>query len=1034
MLLRAPLHVLIVDDSIDDVDLLLRELRRQYDVMHAHVATEAGLREALARPWDIVISDWSMPGFGGLEAYAIVRDVAPELPFLILSGVIDEEDAVQALKAGVHDFLSKGKLARLLPAIERELREAEVRRREREAEATVAQQRERVARSEAMHRAMFEHSPMPMWTYDRESMRFLAVNEAAIRHYGYTRDEFLGMTIRDIRPREDVAALKTLDGHVNAGRWRHRKKDGSIILVEIVASDLVMDGHATRLVLVNDVTDRVRTEQALRSTEEQLRQAQKMDAIGQLAGGVAHDFNNMLTVIESYACMLEESLEESDHRRADASEIRGASQRAAQLTRQLLAMSRSTVVQPRSLDLRRAVEAFTPMIRRLIGERVSVDVRLDEVPPVLADPGQLEQVLMNLAVNARDAMPNGGRITIETRALDLDAEAARLRGLAPGRVVELAVTDTGTGMSADVRARIFDPFFTTKDPGTGTGLGLSIVHGIVTQAGGTVTVYSELGHGTTFRVHLPIASEPVDAPVAVPVIEAPRRFPGITVLVVDDDPGIRTLLARVLQDAGCQTLDAATADDARRLCVDHDRAIDVAIVDVVLPDARGDLLVMELRELRPALRTLLMSGYPAGALTPSRRAPLHLLTKPFSPPEVRSMLARVLELRADSGAVERASSTTSDRWRVLVVDDEAYIRRMLVRALRHAGLEVVEADGARAALAAFDRTSFDVVLSDVHMPGGTGLELMRELRRRAPELPVLLMSGLPDVESAAIAVQYGAFRYLTKPVDLAEIGKLAHQAARAHAFARLRREALAVSGRQVETVDRVELERCFGNALELAWMAFQPIVTARGGVRFAVEALLRSDEPAMSTPGAILDAATNLGRLHHVGRRVRALCAETLATRTDSTMFLNVHPRDLEDPDLVDEAAPLSALASRVVLEITERATLRMSPALTDTLARLRALGFRIAVDDIGAGYSGLATFAELMPEIVKIDMSLVRDVHRSAIKQQTLAALTTLCKDLGTLVVAEGVESVAERDCLVDLGCELLQGFLFGRPERGLP
>ena len=1034
MLLRAPLHVLIVDDSIDDVELLLRELRRQYDVMHAHVATAAGLREALARPWDIVISDWSMPGFGGLEAYAIVREVAPEMPFIILSGVIGEEDAVQALKAGVHDFLSKGKLARLLPAIDRELREAEVRRRDREAEVTLALQRERTARSEAMHRAMFEHSPMPMWTFERETLRFLAVNEAAIHHYGYTREEFLAMTIRDIRPPEDVPALKTLDGRVHGERWRHRKKDGTIIHVEITANDLVVeDGPRVRLVLINDVTDRVRAEEALQRTEEQLRQAQKMEAIGLLAGGVAHDFNNILTVIQSYACLLEESLDDADPRRVDAGEVRVASERAAQLTRQLLTMSRSTVAQPRSINVRGVVDDMVPMMRRMLGERIHIDVRHDDLPSVLADPGQLEQVLMNLAVNARDAMPDGGRLTIETHALELDAEAAKLRGLEAGRFVELAVTDTGTGMNEDVRARIFDPFFTTKDLGKGTGLGLAIVHGIVTQAGGTVTVYSEPGHGTTFRVHLPVATGAVAAPAASPVVEAPRRFPGVTVLLVDDDAGVRALLTRVLQDAGCHALEAASAEEARRLCVDHDRAIDAAIIDVVLPDARGDVLGTELRALRPGLRTLLMSGYPAGALTSSGRAAMHLLTKPFSPAEVRTLLARVLELHTSEPA-ERRPAPTTDGWRVLIVDDDAHVRAMLVRALRHTGIEVAEADSVRGALDQLEPMAFDAVISDVHMPDGTGLDLLSELRRRQPDLPVILMSGQPDFESAAMAIQFGAFRYLTKPVDRAELARVAQQAARAQAFARLRREALAATGRQVVPADRLELARGFESALATAWMAFQPIVTARGEARFAVEALLRCSEPAMPHPGAILDAATTLGRLPEVGRRVRALCAEALASRPDLTMFVNVHPRDLEDPDLVDEAAPLSALAPRVVLEITERATLRLSPALTVTLARLRSFGYRIAVDDIGAGYSGLATFAELTPEIVKIDMSLVRDVHLSPIKLQTLSALTSLCKELGTLVVAEGVESLAERDCLVDLGCDLLQGFLFGRPERGLP
>ena len=490
------------------------------------------------------------------------------------------------------------------------------------------------------YRAFFEASPIPMWTYDTRTLRFVDVNEAATRRYGYARDEFLQMTLADIRPPEDVAAVtedvRRAAGYSAAQLWRHKLKDGSLITVEVMANDLTLDGSPLRLVQVIDVTERVKAQQALRRTEEQLRQAQKMEAIGKLAGGVAHDFNNILTVIGSFAGLLEESLPPDDERHHDAAEIRRAAERAAALTRQLLTLSRHSIAAPRSVNLDEIVTGLAPMLRRLLGEQIEIVTHLGGVPAVTIDPGQMDQVVMNLAVNARDAMPEGGRLTIETRAVELDDERFGVRA---GRYVELAITDTGTGMDAEVQARVFDPFFTTKAPGQGTGFGLSIVHGIVTQAGGAVTVYSELGHGSTFRVFLPVGTEEIAAPRERRASEAPVLV-GVAVLVVDDDDAVRGTAVRVLRDAGCVVVAAATAATARAICADAGVRIDVVLLDVILTDGRGDKLAPELRALRPGLPIILMSGYPAGALSAQGGAPADLLAKPFSPRELRAAVAR----------------------------------------------------------------------------------------------------------------------------------------------------------------------------------------------------------------------------------------------------------------------------------------------------------------------------------------------------------------------------------------------------------
>ncbi len=1037
--MATPLRVLVVDDSDDDAEMLLRELRRAYEPTFDRVCTSDGMRAALSKPWEIVISEWSMPSFTGLDAFRLVREADLDLPFLLVSGTIDEDIAVNALKAGVQDFIVKGRYARLLPSIARELREAENRRRKRAADAEVARQRQLVARSEERYRLMFESSPVPMWMYDRDTLQFVAVNDAAVRHYGYSRDELAAMTIADIRPPEDEASLREdvrrSQGVSEANLWRHRRKDGSLLTVEISANDLVVDGRSVRLVLANDVTERERARDELRKTEAQLRHAQKMDALGQLAGGVAHDFNNVLTVIQTLASFLEEDLA-SGSQREDVSEIRRAAERGSAITRQLLTMSRHSIVAPQSLELDEVVNTFTPMLRRLAGERVSLVIRSAGVPAVIADRGQMEQVLMNLVVNARDAMPDGGRVTIETKVVELDPEAAAVRALPPGHYVLLEVTDTGTGMDEGTKHRMFDPFFTTKEAGRGTGLGLSIVHGIVTQAGGTISVYSEPDHGTTFRIHLPVADEVVPASTQQG-LAAPRQLPPVTTLVVDDQREVRGVTARSLQEAGCHVLEAATADEARRVCVTHDGPIDVVVLDVVLSDGRGDLLVQELRELRPTIIPVLMSGYPAGALTPSGGVPRDLLAKPFSPPELRAAVARALGLgdAPDTARTPRVSLVSSERPSVLVADDDSALRRTIVRLLHKANFDVVDVDSGRKAIAALESRSFDVILSDVQMPDGGGLDLLGAVRRVDLDVPVILMSGNPDIHSAAKAVEYGAFRFLTKPLDNEALGKLLHHAARAHALARLRREAVAIGGTKAGAADRAGLEVRFSEAIDRLWMAYQPIFDARTTTVFGAEALLRSGEPSMPGPQHILDAATQLGRLATLGRRVRALAASALAScRDDVTLFVNLHPEDLIDIELIDSDAPLTKLAPRVILEVTERASLTSSPELSARLAHLRKLGFRLAVDDIGAGYSGLTSFTDLMPEIVKIDLSLVRDVHLSALKQRTIAALCRLCHEVSCKVVGEGVETIEERDGLVELGGDFLQGYLLGRPERGWP
>jgi PAS domain S-box-containing protein len=888
------------------------------------------------------------------------------------------------------------------------------------------------AQAQSRYQAIFDHNPNPMWTFDRATMKFALVNAAALTLYGYSRDEFMKLTVFDLRLPEDHSRLE--QDVAGTGSWdqpatrTHRRKDGSHVRVDVRTRDFELDGETMRFAMITDVTEREQAMEKLQRVEDQLRHTQKMDAIGQLAGGVAHDFNNLLTVIKNAAYFLEEDLAEGTQSRSDATDIRRAAERAAGITRQLLTLSRRGKAQRQSLELDQVVGGFVPMLRSLVGEQVKLNIRRATVPSIIGDVGQLEQVVMNLVVNARDAMPTGGRLTIETSATDLDAEAAAARALAPGRYVVLSVTDTGSGMDRETQQRIFEPFYTTKVAGKGTGLGLSIVHGVVTQAGGSIFVYSEVGHGTTFRIYFPVAESVIEAPAGAP--RAVDALPPITVLVVDDQRDIRAVAIRILQAAGCHAIEAATADDARSICISYEEPIDVALIDVVLGDGRGEALVDELGRLRPGLATVLMSGYPAGSLVPEGATPPDLLVKPFSPAELRAAVARTLDTAAGAGVgtakgVERKAPAPR-RARILIADDDAAIRAVLQRTLVKANFEVTAVDDGHTAIEALSSSTFDAVLTDVQMPGASGIDLLREARRVDLDVPVILMSGNPDVTSATTAIEYGAFRYLTKPFDLQAVGAVVRQAVQAQALARIRREAVAISGAGQAAADRAGLEVRFEQALDGLWVAVQPIVD-KVGAPYGFEVLMRSHETSMATPDRILEAATTLGRIAELGRRVRRLAATCPGA---GTVFVNLHPLDLHDPDLLDPTTPLSLIASRVVLEVTERAALTSSPELSERIALLRARGFRFAIDDIGAGYSGLTSFTEIMPEVVKLDMSLVRDVHRSTLKQRTITALASLCHEVGTIVVGEGIETADERACLVDLGCDLLQGYLFGRPR----
>ncbi|HEY9506082.1 MAG TPA: response regulator [Gemmatimonadales bacterium] len=496
--------------------------------------------------------------------------------------------------------------------------------------------------AEERRRLLFDANPQPMWIFDVETLEFLAVNDAAVRHYGYSRAEFLGMTIMDVRPAEEPPGppIGHQSGRPEAAFTRHQRKDGAVVDMELVSHELELDGRRARLVLATDISERTRTRAALHYSQEQLRQAQRLDAVGRLAAGIAHDFNNILTTVRGFGDILYRELEETDPRRADAEQIRKAADRGVLLTGQLLAFSQRQAPQPQVLDLNQAIHSMAGLIRGLLGADIQVDLRLLPGAAMLRmDPGHLDQLLVNIILNAREAMPKGGTLTIETGERRL-TEGTRNRRIRPGTYVMLAIHDTGSGLGVETAEHFLEPFQASDQREQRAGLGLSIVYGIVRENGGAVKVSREPGQGSSVKVYLPRVEEDE------PVVEQPLALRGEeTVLVVEDEDSVRELVRQILEDHGHAVLTARHGRDAMLIAERYERPIDLLVTDVVMPEMGGGELVERLVARRPTLKVLYISGYTDDELL--RRgvpgAPASFLHKPFTTDELMRQVREVLE-------------------------------------------------------------------------------------------------------------------------------------------------------------------------------------------------------------------------------------------------------------------------------------------------------------------------------------------------------------------------------------------------------
>jgi PAS domain S-box-containing protein len=507
--------------------------------------------------------------------------------------------------------------------------------------------------TERNYRTLFEANPDPMAVFDRHSRRYLAVNKAMVRQYGWTREEFLGMTPADLRLPEDMHMLDEVlrEGQPDPGRLiygRHRRKDGSVVEVEVGFAAIEFEGRPALMATARDITARNRAEREHRASEEQVRQLQKMEAVGQLTGGVAHDFNNILMVMMANTDALEDDYDLAPAVREHVDNIARATRRASDLTRQLLAFSRKQPLRPQVTDLNDLVVATGRLLRRTLGEQVETDAALaEDLWPVAIDRAQLETALLNLCVNSRDAMPGGGRLLIETRNVTRDAAALeRHPGTSPGDYVALSVTDTGGGIAPENLDKVFEPFFTTKEIGRGTGLGLSMVYGFVRQSHGHVEIDSAPGRGTTVTLYLP-RSEGVPETAAEAAGAAPRGRERL--LVVEDDPQVRLNVVQQLRALGYSVAEAADGASGLAACAAANApgatGFDLVLTDVIMPGPVGGKALADAIAARwPALPVVFMSGYTEDAIARDGRLPpgVRLLNKPFRRRELAQFVREAL--------------------------------------------------------------------------------------------------------------------------------------------------------------------------------------------------------------------------------------------------------------------------------------------------------------------------------------------------------------------------------------------------------
>jgi PAS domain S-box-containing protein len=630
------LRMLYLEDTLSDFELCMRALQNGgVSAETSHVTTAEEFREQLTKStFDIVLADYRVPGWTGLDAFRLLQSMQLDIPFILVTGSLGDELATECIKQGMDDYILKDRLTRLPLAVRQAIQ------RKKTADA--------LRQSETEFKSLVSQAPVGICRSSVLEDRFLAVNPALVKMLGYaSADEVAQLKLsRDVYVKSSqrsniLEELAAQDAYIGVEvQWK--RKDGTPLTVRI-------SGRAIRNqqgeVVVHEVVAEDITLQ--KSLEQQLWQAQKMEAVGRLAGGVAHDFNNLVMVVNSCAELALQSTSEAPVRKY-AELIIAAGQKASLVTQQLLTFSRKQVFESKVLDLNSLVQDFTRLLSPLIGEDIELSFVTAAGPALVKiDAGQTEQVVMNLVVNARDAMPQGGKLLIEIATAELDGSDALLHPEIPsGHFVTLAVSDTGIGMDAETKGRIFDPFFTTKETGKGTGLGLATVFGIVKQSRGFISVHSERGKGTKFKIYFPRAEESSQT-----AQEPERKSDEIprgseTILMVEDEAGLRTMAREFLESIGYTVLESGNGAEAFAVALKYTGAIHVILTDLIMPGLRGPEVAFRLKKSYPEAGTIFMSGYADRLLQVEELGPNAVfLQKPFSLATLAQRLRTVIERR-----------------------------------------------------------------------------------------------------------------------------------------------------------------------------------------------------------------------------------------------------------------------------------------------------------------------------------------------------------------------------------------------------
>jgi PAS domain S-box-containing protein len=1038
--------MIVEDEALIALDLERRLLGLGYDVVG--VADDFDDAVALFREQtpDLVLMDINLRGTAdGIEIAGTLKKIA-DTPVIFVTAYNDDQTVKRATASSPYGYLIK-------PFDDRTLA----------VNISIALERHAADRRMRVYSAAMDSATVGIVIIDVQGSEpaITYANEAYVKMSGYPLERLQGsrpcFLAADPQDEQVRRVLDAVENRAEGNAVFHAKRAGGeqfwvSVSVAPVRTESAQPRHL--LAFSMDVTRQQDAERAL-------AQKQRLELVGQLSAGIAHDFNNVLGAIIAFAEIAQQSASIDDCR-GDIQEVIYAAKSGARLTRKLLDISRPGPEGPmKSSELSKVVQRTRPMVERIVGQRVKVDLQIDPQPMMVGcDETSLEQVLLNLVSNARDAMGGAGRLSIvaTTHAPTDAAGPYRPR-------VHLAVTDSGAGMEPALVSQIFEPFFTTKAAGVGTGLGLATTKMLVERAGGTISVRSAPGQGTTFLLDFPMTEGVIEDLDPQRYADLAGRAQGALCLLVEDEPGLRRAYSRALEHAGFSVVEASNCATALQQLAKHASDLRLVISDMVLPDDSGAIVIERAKSAAPSASRVVITGY-FDESGPGVPADVPLIWKPCSTAVVARAALHAINALApaeasttavgtpaptgpapkqapspEPGAVSTTSAAPASPdgslggSLVLIVDDDEPLRTALAHALRAHGLRALEAGSAAAAIELIERHDLHLVVSDINLPDRNGLDLLQVIREKSPRLPMIVMSGGLSNENARRAIDGRVTAFLAKPVSVAEFVREAQRTINEGYVARLQHELLLSKAPPTMLADLQTTERQFEESLSQLYMAYQPIVRAHDRSIFSHEALLRSRGP-LGTPDKIIVAAEVLGRVDRLGRAIRRSIADTLAAHPETyePIFVNLHPSELRAELLASEDEPMLPHASRIVLEVTERAQLSSTNELSSTLERLRDAGYRIALDDLGEGYAGLTWLVRLTPHFAKLDMSLVRDIHVSKIKRDLVASLVSVCRRAGTAVVAEGVENAAEATVLTDIGCDLLQGYYFARPGPPFP